>query len=85
MHSAIEVFVPDIAANNLHTHVISQAVHSRSNGVQTGHSAYVQIDPNSKLSSDDEHHSVPSLMNTTRCLTPTTLAIMVMLDPLKPS
>ena len=46
-----EVFVPDIAANNLNTHVISQAVHTRSNGVHTGHSASVQIDPQSKLSS----------------------------------
>ena len=48
-----EVFVPDIAGNNLDTHVISQAVHTRSNGVQTGHSASVQIDPDSKLSSDE--------------------------------
>ena len=43
-----EVFIPDIAANNLDTHVISQAVHTRPNGVQTGHSASVQIDPDSK-------------------------------------
>ena len=48
-----EVFVPDIAANNLDTHVISQAVHTRPNGVQTGQSASVQIDPDSKLSSDE--------------------------------
>ena len=48
-----EVFVPDIAANNLDTHVISQAVHTRSNGIQIGHSASVQIDPDSKLSSDE--------------------------------
>ena len=47
------MFVPDIAADNLDTHVISQAVHTRSNGVQTGHSASVQIDPDSKLSSDE--------------------------------
>ena len=45
-----EVFVPDIAANSLNTHVISQAVHTRSNGV---HTASVQIDPESKLSFDE--------------------------------
>ena len=44
-----EVFVPDIVANNLHTHVISQAVHTQSREVHTGHSASVQIDPESKL------------------------------------
>ena len=46
-----EVFVRDIAANNLHTHVVSQSLHAQSNGVHTGHSASVQIDPESKLSS----------------------------------
>ena len=45
-----EVFVPDIAANNLNTHVISQAVHTQSS---EGHSASVQIDPESKLSPDE--------------------------------
>ena len=44
------MFVPDIAANNLNTHVISQAVHTQSS---EGHSASVQIDPESKLSPDE--------------------------------
>ena len=48
-----EVFVPDIAANNLNTHVISQAVHTQSSEVHTGHSASVQIDPESKLSPEE--------------------------------
>ena len=47
------MFVPDIAANNLNTHVTSQAVHTQSNEVHTGHSASVQIDPESKLSPDE--------------------------------
>ena len=47
------MFVPDIAANNLNTHVISQAVHTQSNEVHTGYSTSVQIDPESKLSPDE--------------------------------
>ena len=46
------MFVPDIAANGLYTRVISQTVHTRPNGVQTGHSASVRVDPDSGLSSD---------------------------------
>ena len=48
-----EVFVPNIAANNLNTHVISQAVHTQSSEVHTLHSASVQIDPESKLSPEE--------------------------------
>ena len=47
------MFVPDIVANNLNTHVISQAVHTQSSEVHTGHSASVQIDPESKLSPEE--------------------------------
>ena len=47
------MFEPNIATNYLNTHVISQPVHTLSNGVHTGHSASVQIDPESKLSSDE--------------------------------
>ena len=47
------MFVPDIAADNLNTHVISQAVHTQSSEVHTGHTASVQIDPESNLSPDE--------------------------------
>ena len=47
------MFVTDIVSNNLNTHVISQAVHTQSSEVHTGHSASVQIDPESKLSPEE--------------------------------
>ena len=80
-----EVFVPDIVANNLNSHVISQAVHTHSPAKYTPDTLlpFKSIQSQNYLPKN-EHHSVPSLMNTTRCLTLTMRAIMVMLDHLRP-
>ena len=79
-----EVFVPDFAANNLNTHVISQATHSPAKYTPDTLLPFKSIQSQNYLPTN-EHHSVPSLMSTTRCLTLTTRAIMVMLDHLRPS